>query len=75
MSFLIPTNDTVREILAVAERLDKNSQQTLLKNIRLFELKTKAQQINASIKKGEKPSITEISALVRKVRKQNAVKA
>ena len=66
------TNDTIREIVAVAERLDTRSQKVLLENIRLFELKAKAQQVNASIRKGKKQSLTEISAIVRKVRKENA---
>ena len=69
---LLKTNDTIREIVTVAERLDNKSQQLLLENIRLFELKTKALRVNASIGKGKKPSLAEISAIVRKVRKENA---
>jgi hypothetical protein len=65
-------NNTIREIVTVAERLDAKSQQVLLENIRLFELKTKAQKVNASIKKGKKPSLNQISSIVRKVRKENA---
>ena len=65
-------NSTIREIVTVAERLDAKSQQVLLENIRLFELKTKAQQVNASIKKGKKTSLNEIASIVRKVRKENA---
>jgi len=71
MAFLV-TNDTIREIVTVAERLDIKSQQMLLENIRLFELKTKAVRVNASISKGKKPSLSEISSIVRKVRKENA---
>jgi hypothetical protein len=71
MAFLV-TNDTIREIVTVAERLDIKSQQLLLENIRLFELKTKAMRVNASIRKGKKPSLSEISSIVRKVRKENA---
>ena len=69
---LLKSNDTIREIIAVAQRLDNKSQQILLENIRLFELKTQAQLINASIRKGKRPSLTEISSIVRKVRKDNA---
>jgi hypothetical protein len=72
MSFLIPSNDTIREIVTVAERLDAKSQQMLLENIRLFELKAKAYKVNASIRKGKKPTLAEISSIVRKVRKENA---
>jgi hypothetical protein len=71
MDLLIKSNDTIREIVAVAERLDAKTQQVLLANIRLFELKAKAQLVNASIGKGKKPSLTEISSIVRKVRKEN----
>ena len=71
MAFLKTSNETIREIVTVAERLDNKSQQVLLENIRLFELKTKAQRVNASIRKGKKPSLAEISSIVRKVRKEN----
>ena len=71
MAFLT-SNETIREIVTVAERLDTKSQQALLENIRLFELKTKAQRVNTSIRKGKKPSLAEISSIVRKVRKENA---
>ena len=67
-----PSNNIIREIITVAERLDNKSQQVLLDNIRLFELKTQAQLVNASIRKGKKPSLTEISSIVRKVRKEKA---
>jgi hypothetical protein len=72
MDLLIKSNDTIREIVAVAERLDAKTQQVLLENVRLFELKAKAQLVNASIRKGKKPSLAEISSIVRKVRKENA---
>jgi hypothetical protein len=75
MAFRETSNDTIREIVSVAERLDTKSQPMLLQNIRLFELKTKAQQVNSSIRKGKKPSLAEISSIVRKVRKDNARKA
>ena len=72
MDFKELHDNTIREIVSVAQRLEAKDQQILLDNIRLFELKTKALRVNASIKKGKKPSIAEISAIVRKVRKEIA---
>ena len=65
-------NNTVREIVSTVEKLDASEQRALLKNIRLFELKVRALKLNKTIKKGKKPSVAEIAAIVRKVRKENA---
>jgi hypothetical protein len=72
MNLLTSNNETIREIVSVAERLNKKDQKILLDNIRLFELKTKAQRVNSSVIKGKKPSLADISSIVRKVRKENA---
>ena len=65
-------NNTVQEIISTVEKLNSSEQQALLKNIRLFELKVRALKMNKTIKKGKKPSIAEVAAIVRKVRKENA---
>ena len=65
-------SNTIQEIISTVEKLDAREQQALLKNIRLFELKVRALKMNKTVKKGKKPSIAEVAAIVRKVRKENA---
>jgi hypothetical protein len=72
MDFLKTNNSTLNEIVTVAERLDNSAQKALLSNIKKFEITLKAQRLDASVKRGKKPSLIEIAAAVRKVRKANA---
>lgn len=74
MDFLKTNNSTLNEIVTVAERLDNSAQKALLSNIKKFEIMLKAQRLDASVMRGKKPSVTEIAAIVRKVRKANAKK-
>ena len=72
MAFLKSNNKTLTKIVAVIERLDSSAQEALLSNVKKFEVTLKAQRLDASVKKGKKPSVNEIVAIVRKVRKTNA---
>jgi hypothetical protein len=65
-------NSSIREIIETAERLDTNAQKVLAKNVKLFELKLRAMKLNKSIKTGKKPTINEISSIVRQIRKDTA---